>query len=369
MKRAFICDTPFQLFNTLNFIINNHIEQNDLYLVNHFSGMEEIFNNIRDQDYFNNIYWVEYDRRREESNIKWNIKRIYYYLFPKKTIFRNMKNNDIKKVCRNYNEVYAGVVTCFVACILKANPKAEFIMIEDGTGSYSGNLLDFTIGWKHKLFARVFNCGSNVVKPNKLLVNNKKMCKSTISNNIQSLPLITEHTLEQIKKIFRTGEESKDNKINNIIWLTQPNDSYSKRSEINYKVAEILKKQKENITVRMHPRDKEVQIYKEFELDQSDRMWELFVATVDMDKKILISSHSSALFTPKIIFDKEPFLVFLYKLYDDEFMQKNWNNIETMIDNLRNEYMHKERIIIVKDFDCLEKVVLDAFKLIKGQTE
>lgn len=365
MKRAFICYSPFQLFNILNLVVNSTEENNDLYLVDKCNGSDKLIERLREQQWFKHIFTVNDDlRKQEDTTIMWYIKLMYYNLMPKRTILRNLHDKKFENKYKNYDEIYASVGDHFVACMLKKNPKAKFIMFEDGYGSYSGNILNSKVGWKFMMFSKIFHCGSCVLKPNKLLINNVKMCKSTMTKNIESLPAINKSTLDKIDKIFGNAQINY-NGNKPIVWLTQPNEGFLERDEISHRIAKILLEQNLNIIVRLHPREKEAQLYKEYEIDKGNIMWELYVATADIENKILISSYSSAVFTPKILFDKEPILIFLFNLYDDDLTNKQKNNINQMISDLKNEYVHKERIIVAKDFNSLEKVVLDALNLIK----
>ncbi len=69
--------------------------------------------------------------------------------------------------------------------------------------------------------------------------------------------------------------------------------------------------------------------------------WELDVAPYLNSHDILISYFSSACFVPKVLFGREPTLIFLYKLFDEEFM-----GADLFIEKFKTLYTQDNKVIV-----------------------
>ena len=54
-----------------------------------------------------------------------------------------------------------------------------------------------------------------------------------------------------------------------------------------------------------------------------------------------IGAFSTAQFTPKMMFDREPTLVFLYKLYGCQF-----NNADELVERIRASYRDPQKVLV-----------------------
>ncbi|MBS6835630.1 MAG: hypothetical protein DBY41_05985 [Clostridium sp.] len=351
-RNLWICDTPLQTMNCLNYVYhtrNSDIE-NDLCIVGQFMEAQTICTRIKSKNLFNNVYFLNPDNRgKNESNLHWYIWRMYSYLFPKKEIEKCMK--PCTKELIGYDCIWSSVVTCLVAAVLQENKYADFRLFDDGIGSYTGNIIENAIGWKHRLFSLIFRKGSNRVSPSLLYVNNPNYCNSTSAKKIEKLPEWDKDYLNFANSIF--GYDNTDI-AQKIVLLTQPNDSG--KSAKKFDVVKYLQQFSDHVIVRPHPRDRNLTRYKGFVIDESKCLWEMRIANIDIENKVLISDFSTAQITPKMLFDKEPILIFTEYLNQEEKGTINPESIE-MIENIKKNYRDKKRIIVPKTYGAFEDIV------------
>ena len=184
MNKLFVCDTPYQIFNALNiaFHDNDANVTKTLYIVAQFKTAKEIALRIKESGLFNEVYLLNRD---ETKFLKVGIKRSIYmafdFLSPKKKKKKRLLNYQGRNISVvGFDKVYASGAFSTVAAIMKLNKNAEFIMFDDGLGSYYGNYIIRSSGGKlNRIFCNLFHVGSYVCVPKKLLVNNPMFCKST----------------------------------------------------------------------------------------------------------------------------------------------------------------------------------------------
>ena len=87
-------------------------------------------------------------------------------------------------------------------------------------------------------------------------------------------------------------------------------------------------------------------------MDTTNNMWEMECAKQITESHILIGCFSTAQFTPKLIFNVEPTIVFTYKLY------KNMSvDVEQTVERLREIYTNPEKVVVLDSLSELQKLV------------
>ena len=81
-------------------------------------------------------------------------------------------------------------------------------------------------------------------------------------------------------------------------------------------------------------------------------MWEIECQNTITDNHIIVSFFSTASFTPKMLFGKEPYVIFLYKTLGIEFFNAN-----KLVNSLQSLYNNPKKIILVEDLDQLKRVI------------
>ncbi len=211
------------------------------------------------------------------------------------------------------------------------------------------NYIDYYGSWKTRLFYRIFKKGVYGLKPERIYVNNLEMCKSVTNTKFILLPFITGETdwIDFLNNVFL--ENSKNDLQNKkYIYLFQPLEELLETSayEDYNKILDHLKtNHKSQTIVRKHPREHD-QDYRGLDVSLSNSMWELFCLSSLSDKQVLISLFSTAQITPKLLYGKEPRLIFLYHLVPTSLTNERIENIDKFVQDIREKYRDKSRISI-----------------------
>lgn len=303
-----------------------------------------IYKNILETDLFNQVYLLTRDEVKfMPLGIKRQVITMWDFLQPYRFLRKRLANYNVPvKNFASYEKIYFATANTTAANMIKINPSAELILFEDGTGSYSGNIIRQAVGRLHLMFARVFHVGVYICRPTKLLVNNVNMCKSNVvpEEKILPLPKLSDKFIEFCNKIFGIYAEREKN---NICWFSQPVAYLPDAVETRNIIARSLYPYKEKVIVRMHPRELDYDYYRDFNIDMGDDMWELKILNADVDKMILIAPFSTAQVTPKLIFNLEPTLIFVHEFSFLKSMGRV-HDVEIFISDLKKSYRNPEKI-------------------------
>ena len=373
MKTLFYCDTPYQVLTALNFHRQRKFKEfenltdysADLFVVNQFKGAHDLVEKIRQLNIFDNVFVLKRDTRKGKSNkIIGGIYVLYDLFFPKSKISFQTEIPKHKLKRNYYDEIIASFMTHFVSSIISINPDARFHMMDDGTGSYFGNIVSRA---RKDAFIELYSLihrKTKLTSPEILYVNNKEMCKSELSKEIVQIPNMSASDRSVAEFVF--------GKINNIeqyekeiIFMTQMIETDGFEA-IQSQFCEELREWKDNVLLRVHPRDTRNLSSDLYMIDNGTNMWELVIGEIDIENRILVSYHSTALLTPSLLYGKQPVLVFLHKcvnLPDDDVLK-----FDAIVDNLKMFYKDKNRVIVVERKEDFKSKIREAKKLLTTET-
>lgn len=165
------------------------------------------------------------------------------------------------------------------------------------------------------------------------------LCTKALNANYEVLPRLNEQCYKQIKCIIQQYTDSNYLK-NDFIFFTQPIVS-QRYSQKQHELIDCLSKT--NYAIKIHPLDN----FADFcECNtNSTGVWEIDSHDV-CENQILISAFSSALFTPKLLYGKEPYLIFTYKLFGKGLLSEKYISY---IDRFSKSYTNKTKIFAPKD--------------------
>lgn len=357
MKIAIMSATPYQTLNAVKLamgIIPKGI-QKDLYYRNFNSTTNRVLNNLRKSNIFNNIY--EYKLFSKKHLLKYMYNDLEQALSPL-NFLKSVIVNDSKPDLLNYDYITVTSGTEFEIALYRINKKAKIIAYDDGIGSYVGNIIhdQYLNPIWHFLGRR-----PDKINPSMLYVNNPGACNSTLAPFIRPLSTENANNVELnnlIQGIFdyKPGTEYLNEKY---VFLTQPinelkiNESDAYSQSIEY----LLKNKIKQTIIRFHPRDNDIGKFKEFTIDKHNDMWELLCQDQITNNHVLLGLCSSAQITPKLFYDKEPYIIFLYHMFNwgsnpDVF--KRFAKIEDLSSNL---YKCKGRIFAPQTFLEFTRVI------------
>ncbi len=355
---AFVCETPYQAFNEMNFLLNDvdhQIKNADIYIYHQFPSATAISKKIKSKNIFQSVIDIKpYETRRTAVNKLRTLTRI---LFSLNALKRHEINNT-----HFYRNAYSHLVCCsytlFTINLFVAFKPEKVYFLEDGTGSYYGNIeKDYRSGL-FSFFNRFFMNGALDYHPKRLYVNNPALCRSTMTDDIRQLPPLNNQNpaLPVLNEIFgyqddRTYTEKK------AVYLTQPLDEVAGYiSGMHETLTELLKPYKQALLVRVHPRQLNANSA-DLDVDDVNNLWELECIHHITDSHVLIGAFSTAQLAPKLLCDKEPYLVFTYKLFFSNTDSAFWCGTAGLIEQFNSLYRQSGRICVPESMEELEAVL------------
>lgn len=345
-EALFICDTPYQVMNALRIAEVENKSKCDIYIYDQFHNASVISEKLNKNSALGQV--VAFEKYKEYSAIIQKIVTIYRICFPLRILKRHALN---KVLIHPYKRVYLCCFNTFSDSVKMLNSNTEFIQYEDGLGSYL--VEDLEVHMRSRMFGFI----------NRFILNNR-LSYNTNTFYLNRPEAYNYSRYEQVKKIPERSivnlKDVFDYKANNqycncrFIYLTQPLEE-TVMGEKAYEVEKnILLKMGYNVVLRVHPRQNKTQ-YSGYKIDEFENLWELECSEQITENHILIGAFSTAQFTPKMLFGKEPKVIFTYKLYGNTF-----KNADSMVKMLRSMYDSPERIMVAESFQHLFELLKDS---------
>lgn len=302
---AFIAWTPLHVMNIINTKVNFFSsEKSDLYIYGEFSNSKQLYESIKKQKLFTNVFYIEPDK------IGSKYTRILNLIINKNNFI------DYKE---QYSQLFIQGENYFSKIIYgqskKKNPQLILNYIEDGLGAYVGSkVLDIT-NKKNKVIdffnpysifkSKLSNCF--VYEPDLVEVkedaNYHTLKKLTDSNQATSI----------IKKTFGLKSQ-KDIFPGTILYLDQPleSDQFKVNEKMIFDEVSNLTPKKD-FWIKLHPRSNKNK-YKDFQVIETSLPWELYFLNYDFSDTTIISPVSTAAFSPKLMMGIHSPVVLLPKI-------------------------------------------------------
>lgn len=319
MNYLYYCTTPFQTLMAMNLhynsVLYNEREevQASLILVDIFNQANSLYKNLKAEKQFDYVYLLDEEDRKTQSKKLRKAAGIFYdVIFPERLLKQQFRRTSVNFLRRKFDVIVSSVFSHTVAALCTINPASKYIMMDDGVASYFGN---WTKRIRSKGYMWLLTCrnrGREVYRPSALYVMRTEVCRTELTNNIYQLPEFSPEFLNTAFKLFDIPDNLRGYK-KKIIWLSDVSDNVQKKKDA-VKIAEILKRYNKEVIVRLHPREKEKSIYEMFDVDETNYMWELQLSKSSVNHKLLIALVSTAAFTPSLLYNEQPWLLFTYKL-------------------------------------------------------
>ena len=361
MNIAFISDTPYQIVNCINYCCHLNEDQKvniDLYLGHQFFGSHELKERLEKEQLFQNIYGFE-DRVHK--------KKIIHYYHRCKDILNSSKFLDrvlldpVNMKEKEYDQIFLSVPTMFGIALSSLFPKADVIYYDDGLGSYYDNLVERMNRSMQGKLCRLFRIDLTHMEAKALYVNNTTFCKSTMTKDIRPLPSMlhcSEEFLQLLYRVFQYKSNPDYDKYP-MIYLSQPNDASNQGMEVqSTKIMELLQSYEKQCIVRPHPRQKNLDTGC-LSVDKTRGLWELSCANQITENHILLGTYSTAQFIPKLLYQREPYLIFMYEVERPESSNMNYDAIMQMIQGVKEGYSNPEKIKIPMSLAELKRDIED----------
>lgn len=351
---AFIVATPFHLLTVANIISTiNYKSRIDIYIVD-YSVRELAFQIKQTTSLINIVDCCERFARKEFAN---RYIRNPYLIYSK--VRDKIMGAYIYKSNLTYNHLFVPYPSSPVLALMhsfkKNNKNIVVSMYEDGIGSYthigkyrhkSTQLLyKYLYGWDfYQEIGLVYLYKPELVKLD--VLNKYKINKITNCNN------------NIVASYFHNAYSQEIKKYNNkkIIFFDQLLLSQSPNlieNEINIfkRLSSIVGK--DEIICKLHPRVVGDLPLTEAEISKTKVPFEVLMNFLNIDNIVMVSYYSTACFSPKLILDKEPYIVFLFNLIE-------WAPCDiSLLERIKAEYKKKDKIYAPKNIKELESIIIE----------
>lgn len=347
----FVCSTPYQVFNAVNIkktIFDEEIS--DLYILNVSKTSVEIYNNIKNEGIFRKVYLINVSPGVSKNRV------LYYFNRITKVIFANRMIPNKEEL---YDRVFIVGTEVFSKLIYsywyKRNNNILLHYFEDGTASYFKILMEDQNKLKHKILS-LFNSFDILDKCTSLYVYRPECVMNRFQHiEIKPIPLIqkTEKYMVKLKEILQGSNQVISNQV--VFFDSNFGDQriLKQQIEIVNRLGIILNDT--SLCIKLHPSTDGNQYGNQAKLLKTTEGFEMINLGQNMSNKILISIISSACITPKLIYDEEPYVIYLYKLIGGEKIYPFFNSF---VESVRGLYKFPERVIVPSTFEELESFLI-----------
>lgn len=352
MRYLYYCNSAYQVLNALN--LNWHRKyanfeniddyHADLVLLNAFDDAKDMIDKIKTLNDFDNVYLAN---RVRNAGIFHALKTTYNIINPYHYIEKSGIENP-KQFKDYYDVITVPKFSKLTAAFSKINKDAKIHLYEDGFGTYYDDVKFDAKSKFYNLFYHIFGY-SFFYKFDFSYLNKKELYCGDSFDRIKEIPNFNKNYINTISNIFKKNYDNNEKKI---FWFGQfivddVNDIISKLLSSSYKSIAIYKP---------HPR----YILPVNEIDNLDYKgpWELYALGInDIENKCFITINSTAVLTPKILYNFETYIIFTYKLLKDY----SPSYLDIAIEKFISTYKNKEKIMIPsnkKEFEeCLSKYI------------
>lgn len=342
-KICFVCETPYQLINSIRISGLKDYKPcyKVLYISRNFRSSDSVIKNICELDLFNKVYIYDYNRIGRGY-----LSRLKELILPSQYLYSLLENSEGLAV--NYTKIFLPVYLYFGTALIRINKSADIVFYEDGLASYSIKSYAENFSITRRLVFLLTGTRRNLITPKSLYLNCPSLLNSCFSDlNIFKIPEVNDNHKEIIERIFDSNNDFQY-QSKKIVYISQPIEDekdYRNLQKRNMIFDLFYNNFKDDVILRLHPREKNNDNGKL--KTESSCNWELLCHSVFCDDTIFITSYSTAAFVPKLIFNKEPYVFFIYPIY--EYPQNLINNISRIIEDFKRIYDMPEKIVIIKD--------------------
>lgn len=359
---CYFCTSPFQLFAIFSLAINRQ-EEADLYIDPQFYEAKSFTKRIETLNIFRNVKIIDsrkiYGKYMNASPGLKNHLQIVNTYFHVQDIAEMILISDVR-----YTNIFLSSKAYLPRMIqlfyLKKKWNYNLYYFDDGAGTYYKDRA-YHIKKPDKLIRRLlFGKKAVDTKYKRFVFSPKIYNELNINHNLSELiPKFWENNTGKklINSVFGVNKELDIKE--KVIILDQPKDELFTESDAK-KISNIYnmfacKFGYDNVIIKQHPRSVGEIFGKISCFENNGIPFELYCLNMDMNDKIIISYSSTAIATPKVLFDQEPTVIVLTKLITPVTGEKNF--FEDYFQAVRKSYDNPKKFYIPNNVDELEKII------------
>lgn len=354
-KSAIVCNTPLQVLGAINIVANN-VEGTrnctDLYISGNFRHVDEICAALEETRLFNRITRCAPKEKQTQSHKLQTLRK----LCSPRAIWAERQVSDPSVLTADYDQIFVGDNDLIGAALNAQSRNADIIVYDDGMDCYVGNCITGRLSAPYRMIGRLLHIGVFAYRIKKLLINNTAFCRSEISPCIQQLPRLTADN--PVIPVAKTVFSFQDSLVpdRRFILLGQPLEELPGYNGKPFLSAVPPAQDASQFLLRAHPRQ-ELPDTAIIDRDTVGNLWELECIFSLRDEQVLLGCYSTSQLAPKMIAGKEPYVVFLYKLFLPGLPAAEEEKYKTMISLLQESYQNKNKIFIPETFEELYELL------------
>ena len=362
-KYAIFCTTPFHVLCAIS-IFDKNPSNVDVYITNQFSDSFRISKELKKQKLFHDVIHINAQKEKIEvvaacsgfrrffTNLHSLLQYIKNCLFIESTVKKYLHSES------DYDEILvaSNSMAGRYAIFYYTRKKKQFrvTQFDDGVGSYlyggMGSIPLYDRICRRLLFRRSLEPCDKIL----LFCPDFYSRIQKDSRKVRKIPSISQRGERIIYQLYPVVDQIDLGR--EFIILDTVNEGFT---QSGWKRYQNLKKEIKRVTgaesllVKKHPRDRGMS---ENEKLFSSVPFEVVCMRESMENKVLITTKTTAVFMPKLMFDQEPVIIFLCGMLEKEMKEiDDHSDIEILCDL----YHEKDRILIPKDerelIDCLAR--------------
>lgn len=354
-KICFIAETPYQVYNSINLYAALQKDRKaDIFIGKVFADSDELIHRVSQSNVFSAVFsYVNFNR---------SIRQRFDELFiPQKYLEVAMRGQSQTAApdLSSYDEIYLSSTTYFSLAMIAFNKNAGVIFYDDGIGSYLDVMGADAVAFKRRLCYYITGARPERLKITRAFLYCPEICLMLEGKEINKLNVVNHEDEEYKAKHDLVFPYSYDPLYEKrIIYLAQPSQELDGGSLSG--LDELLLQYGGKIVIRPHPREADMDHYHSVNVDNSMNQWEIIAEHQITDEHILVGLFSTAQVVPKMLFDKEPYVIFTLslgrKLFSEELYQKNI----AFIEKVRSVYRNPEKIIVPETTDEINTFIQKA---------
>lgn len=316
MKFSILILTDYQLLNAIRFVYNNcenSFNNTDIFISESIRNINYKVKILKRLGLFSKIFLIRslifssntFGRKLRSLTLSLNKKSFNKFII--------CDNREI--IPKRYEILMVPCATLQCEIFINYFEHDKIYYIEDGFGSYFGDIQKNTMTPAHRFVNQ--RLGKSV-RIEKLYLNKVNFCKSDFAlENCQIRGQFEFNYKQILKEIFLTTDYVKTYNSNDFIYLRQPLIDFGQKyidleQTIIKLTADFIG---DAFIVRNHPRNRKILNILEYRVDNGRNMWECVCLDNIGPQNVLIGLLSTAQITPKLLFDLEPTVIFLFNLF------------------------------------------------------
>lgn len=355
--QVIICGSPYQVIIALH--LKNTEWQTidvDIYILDHFSGAKEVANKLRNMNSFHEVIFSEV-KFLLDSFSPHRIIRVPQRFHMYKTAHSKIVRKHFGYKDQVYTDVYYSFPDLIIKLALKAfwkrNKSLKIHLFEDGTGGYFP--LPHHNARYNDIFYKLTGVSHLVWHYDSIRVFKPKLLYKT-DVPVKSLGVISDDIdfKNRLNLLFNFSESDRVSQQN--VLFEQPNFFAPQVDDVIKKIMQPYLG--DNTLVKLHPRTKHPERYAGFPTHVNIGLpWEVICMNSDISGKTLISLNSTSLFTPKLLFDIEPRVVFLFNIPEVKEFYSASEQFHDFVKRFKSIYRDTTRVFIPTSVDELNEIM------------